>query len=130
MPNSRGVRSFSNHSDGEDADAHVLPVKHACDFVVLDEGDIQLRELSLCNVLYRADPPLRFHVTYDAEDQLYDLDGDFDISLSADSRPQLLQELNEVLSMLWIDYAQEEPERLSPKAQDLRTELLDRLRAT
>ena len=106
-----------------------VSVKHARDFTTLDEGDIELRELSLYNVLYRADPPLRFHVRYDAEDQLYDLDGDFEISLSADSRPQLLQELNEVLSMLWIDYAQEEPDRLSPKAQDLRAELLDRLRA-
>ena len=90
---------------------------------------IELTELSLYNVLYRADPPLRFHVSYDAEDRLYDLDGDFEISLSADSRPKLLQELNEVLSMLWIDYAQEEPEGLSPKARDLRAELLGRLRA-
>lgn len=112
-----------------DSNRKPVSVKHARDFVTLDEGDIELRELSLYNVLYRADPPLRFHVTYDAEDQLYDLDGDFEVSLSADSRPQLLQELNEVLSMLWIDYAQEEPERLSPKARDLRAELLDRLRA-
>ena len=44
--------------------------------------------------------------------------------------PRVRPSLNEVLSMLWIDYAQEEPERLSPKARDLRTELLDRLRAT
>ena len=104
-------------------------MKHAHHFVALDERDIELTELSLYDVLYRAAPPLRFHITYDAEDQLYDLDGDFEISLSADSRPQLLQELNEVLSMLWIDYAQEEPERLSPKARELRIELLDRLRA-
>ena len=107
-----------------------VSVKHARDFTTLDEGDIELRELALYNVLYRADPPLRFHVTFDADDQLYDLDGDFEISLSADSRPQLLQELNEVLAMLWIDYAQEQPERLSPEAQNLRIELLERLRAT
>lgn len=111
-----------------DSNRKPVSVKHARDFVTL-EGDIELRELSLYNVLYRADPPLRFHVTYDAEDRLYDLDGDFEISLSADSRPQLLQELNEVLSMLWIDYAQEEPEQLSPSARELRTELSDRLRA-
>ena len=113
-----------------DSNRKPVSVKHAHDFVTLDDGDIELTELSLYNVLYRADPPLRFHITYDAEDQLYDLNGDFEISLSADSRPQLLLELNEVLSMLWIDYAQEEPERLSPKARDLRTELLNRLQAT
>ena len=112
-----------------DSNRKPVSVKHARDFVTLDEADIELTELSLYNVLYRADPPLRFHVSYDAEDRLYDLDGDFEISLSADSRPKLLQELNEVLSMLWIDYAQEEPEGLSPKARDLRAELLGRLRA-
>ena len=112
-----------------DSNGKPVSVKHARDFTALDEGDIELKQLSPDNVRYRADPPLRFHVTYDAEDQLYDLDGDFEISLSANSRPQLLQELNEVLSMLWIDYAQEQPDRLSPKAQDLRTELRDRLRA-
>ena len=112
-----------------DSSRKPISVKHARGFTSLDEGDIELRELALYNVLYRADPPLRFHVTYDADDQLYDLDGDFEISLSAGSRPQLLHELNEVLSMLWIDYAQEEPERLSPKAQNLRTQLLQRLRA-
>ena len=105
-----------------------VSVKHARDFTALDEGDIELAELSLDNVLHLADPPLRFHVEYDSEDQLYDLDGDFEISLSANSRPQLLLELSEVLSMLWTDYAQEEPRRLSPKARRLRTELLGRLR--
>ena len=112
-----------------DSNRKPISVKHARDFVTLDEGEIELKELSLYDVLYRANPPLRFHVSYDAEDQLYDLEGDFEIALSADSRPQLLRDLNEVLSMLWIDYAQEEPERLSPKARDLRAELLDRFRA-
>ena len=37
--------------------------------------------------------------------------------------------LHEVLTMLWVDYAQEKPERLSPKARDLRTALLQRFQA-
>ena len=106
-----------------------ISVQHARDFVMLDEGEIELKELSLDDALYRATPPLRFHISYDAEDRLYDLNGDFEITLSANSRPELLRELHEVLTMLWIDYAQEEPERLSPKARDLRTELLHRLQA-
>ena len=36
---------------------------------------IELKELSLDDALYRATPPLRFHVSFDAEDRLYDLDG-------------------------------------------------------
>ena len=113
-----------------DSNGKPISVQHARDFVALGEGEIELKELSLCNVPYRAVPPLRFHVSYDDEDQLYDLEGDFEIALSANSRPALLRELHQVLSMLWVDYAQEEPERLSPKARDLRTELLRRLRAT
>ena len=114
MTSHRSVPSFGIHFDGGGADAHLLPAP------VLIESIAQIQRI--------ADPPLRFHVTYAPEDELYDLDGDFGISISADSRPQLIRELNEVLSMLWIDYAQEEPERLSPKARDLRAELLDRLR--
>ena len=106
-----------------------VSVQHARDFVTFDEGEIELKELSLCNVLYRAAPPLLFHLSYDAEDRLYDLNGDFDVALSASSRPELLRELHEVLTMLWTDYAQENPARLSPKARDLRTELQHRLRA-
>ena len=120
MPNPTGVRNDNRKAES---------VQHSASFVTLGEGRIELQDLSLYGVLYRADPPLRFRVTYDAEDQLYDLDGDFEIFLSANSRPQLLEELNEVLAMLWLDYAQEEPKRLSPKARELRTELLDRLRA-
>ena len=128
MPNLSGVRSFS----GEvlyDNNRKPLSVQHARDFVTFDNAVIELPELSLCNVLYRAAPPLRFQVSHDTEDRLYDLDGDFEITLSAKSCPELLRELHEVLSMLWVDYAQEEPERLSPKARDLRSELLHRLRA-
>ena len=88
MSNSGGVRSFSIHFGVDNANAH-----------------IELKELSLGNIPYRAAPPLRFHVTYDAEDRLYDLDGDFEIALSANSRVELLRELHEVLSMLWADNA-------------------------
>ncbi len=111
-----------------DSNRRPLSVKHAHDFATLDDG-IELAELWLDDGLYHANPPLRFDVTYDADDELFDLEGDFEISLSAGSRPKLLRELNEVLSMLWLDYAQEEPDRLSPRARNLRAELLARLQA-
>ena len=77
-------------------------------FVVSDDS-IEVAELRLGDVLYRACPRLRFHVSYDAEDTLFDLEGDFEISLSAGSRAELVRELDEVLAMLWQDYAQETP---------------------
>ena len=113
-----------------DAEGRALSVAHARDFVAFEEGTIELPTVNIYNVPYRASPPLRFKVKYDPLDQLYDLDGDFGISVSAYSRSDLHHELHEALSMLWIEYGEESPERLSPKAQRLRVDLRKRLTAT
>lgn len=102
---------------------------HARDFLSFDEDTIEIRNLHLYNVAYRASPPLRFNVKYDPRHQLYDLDGEFGLSVSASSRSDLHQELQEALSMLWIEYGEESPDRLSPKARRLRTVLRKRLTA-
>ena len=112
-----------------DVHGRALSVSHARNFVVLDEDTIELRNVNLYNVAYRASPPLRFKVRYDPRDELYDLDGEFGISVSASSRSDLDDELQEALSMLWIEYGEESPDRLSPKAQRLRTDLRKRLTA-
>ena len=96
---------------------------------MFDEDTIELREVDLCNIPYRASPPLRFKVKYDRLDRLHDLDGDFGISLSASSRFDLHYELQEALSMLWMEYGEESPDRLSPKARQLRRDLRKRLTA-
>ena len=112
-----------------DADGRALSVTHARDFVAFDEDTIELRNVNLYNVPYRASPSLRFKVKYDPLDQLYDLDGEFGISVSAYSRSDLHHELQEALSMLWIEYGEESPDRLSPKARRLRIDLRKRLTA-
>ena len=90
-----------------DADGRAVSVTHAHDFVAFDEDTIELRSVNLYNVPYSASPPLRFKVTYDPLDRLYDLDGEFGISVSAYSRSDLHHELQEALSMLWIEYGEE-----------------------
>ena len=110
-----------------DADGRALSVTHARDIVAFDT--IELRNVNLYNVPYHASPPLRFKVRYDPLDELYDLDGDFGIAVSASSRSDLDHELQEALSMLWIEYGEESPDRLSPKARRLRTDLRKRLTA-
>lgn len=92
----------------------------------VDESSIEIHEVPLSGSRYRAVPPLRFDVTFDRRDLLYDLTGDFGITLSAESRSQLTDALTETLEMLWTEYAQENPETLSRKARELRRELLDR----
>ncbi len=98
--------------------------------VEVDKSPIEIREVVFGGAHYRADPPLRFEVSFNPEDQLYDLDGEFDINLSAETRPQLKDDLDDSLAMLWAEYAQEDRSRLSPKAQDLRNEILGRFRET
>ena len=88
-----------------DAHGRALSVTHAHNFVPFDDT-IEVRNVHLHNVAYRASPPLRFKVKYDPLDQLYDVDGEFGISVSASSRSDLRHELQEALSMLWIEYAE------------------------
>ena len=112
-----------------DAHGRALSVTYAHNFVPFDVDTIELRNVNLYNVAYRASPPLRFKIRYDPRDQLYDVDGEFGISVSASSRRNLHHELHEALSMLWIEYGEESPDRLSPKARRLRADLRERLTA-
>ena len=91
---------------------------------------IERRNLTFCNTRYQADPPLCFQVSVDCgrRNRIYDLSGDFGIELSAESRADLEESLDSTLDMLWEEYAQERPERLSVDARKLRLALLDRIR--
>lgn len=104
---------------------------------ILPHEIIKIQDLTLCNIRYHADPPLRFQVSVDRNrrsrnrrSRLYYLWGDFGIELSAESRPELEEALDSTLDILWEEYAQERPERLSGDARELRLGLLDRIRRT
>ena len=93
-----------------------------------DESPIEIQELRFDEIRYQADPPLQFKVSFNRDENLYDLEGDFEVSLSAEARPELESALYETLAMLWNEYAQEQPQRLSPRAQQMREELRSRIR--
>ena len=94
----------------------------------VDESPVEVCELTIDNVHYTIDPPLHFDVEFDDEDQLYDLQGDFDVTLSDESRSELMAALDATLKMLWNEYALEDPQRLSPKGRRLRDEIRRRFR--
>lgn len=61
--------------------------------------------------------------------QFYELrDETLDLFVYAQTREQLADELTEQLFMLWDEYAQESPDNLTPHAQQVRLELLRRVR--
>ena len=91
------------------------------------ESSLEIKRLHFDNMPYRATPPLRFNVRFDPQAQLYDLAGDFNISAFAESRAELEADLHEELDVLWHEYAQEDPARLSKDARRLQAELKARL---
>ena len=98
------------------------------DIVEINEDHIEIGKFEFDNDLYIADPPLRFRVKSDPENELHDLRGEFGIILGARSRIDLMEDLNDTLRMLWDEYAKEDPEKLSGDARDLRNEIKSRFR--
>lgn len=92
----------------------------------VDESSIDVAEFVYRGVRYVANPPLRFDVTFDRTDALYDLQGPFDVLLWADSREYLADALEAELNLLFEDYAEEDPAHLSPDAKTLRDQIRDR----
>ena len=93
-----------------------------------NERPIVIKETIINNKVYRADPPLHFDVSYNKKASLYDLRGDFGIILCDSSRMDLEETLKEHLKFLWKEYAEESSNRLTSEADDLKNEMLKRLR--
>jgi len=76
----------------------------------------------------RATPPLELNPTLDEESQqVYVVtDDSLDIHVFAYTREELAGELAEYIFCAWDNYAKEDPEKLGPKARELRAALRDR----
>ena len=92
----------------------------------VDESPMEVKEFIYGNVRYVPTTPLHFDVAFDRADALYDLQGPFDVMLSADSREDLADALRAELNLLFEDYAEGDPARLSPGAKKLRDQIRDR----
>lgn len=90
----------------------------------VDDSPMQVRFVEIDGNALEAKEPLDFDVVYNAESQLYELSGEFDIILGAETRPELEGQLNDELVMLWEEYALAEPDSLTTAAQRLRENLL------
>lgn len=72
-------------------------------------------------------PPLTFEPTLDESKQLFVIiDDSLNINVYAQTREQLAEDLESELFFLWDEYAQEDSENLTPKANKLKEELLSR----
>ena len=92
----------------------------------IDVSPIVVRSIVFDTGEYIPAPPLRFDVSFDAEAGLFDLEGDFRVVLCAETRDALEDLLADTLGLQWDEYALQGPDALSPKAEELRLELLQR----
>ena len=92
----------------------------------VDESAMEVAEVVYQNVRHVTTPQLRFNVTFDKADALYDLEGPFGVMLSADSREDLADALEAELNLLFADYAEGDPAHLSSDAKKLRDEIRGR----
>jgi hypothetical protein len=90
----------------------------------LDEGAITVTAVSRGGRPLKARTPLKFIVTFDRENESYEAEGPFDIVLGAQTRPELEDNLEAELAMLWSEYALVDSATLTPAAQRLRADLL------
>ena len=95
----------------------------------VDVSPIVIHEIVVDGQKLVAREPLRFDVEYilDEDEPVFMLKGDFGLTCWAESRPALIQALEESLELYWEEFAEADPEELSPKAQEIRMQLRERL---
>ena len=96
--------------------------------VEVDESPIVVSEIVVDGRRLAAVEPLRFEVTFaEAEGEaFFALEGEFGITLAAETRAELEDILEDTLQVFWREYAQDDPGRMTSGARKLRDELLRR----
>ena len=94
----------------------------------VDTAPIEISEIELAGKRYRADPPLVYQVEFHPSGYIYEIKGDFEITLAAESRIEIETTLLDLLDIYWIDYAQGDPNRFTPSALELGEELRQRFK--
>ena len=95
----------------------------------VDTSPIVVTEIVVDGESLAVREPLRFGVTLNQEFEppFFQLDGEFEIMLGAETRKELLELLEDELTFLWRVYAKADPESLSPGARRLGEALRSRL---
>ena len=75
---------------------------------------------------YRTEQPLVFTTEYLGEDEMYLIQGEFDIALWAPTREDVWDVLSETMDWMWRHFAEGDPEQLDGVAADRGVELRER----
>jgi len=106
-----------------DSDGLPMSISDVDDILEIDESPVEVSFVDMKTHVLRPKTPLRFQVTFDIEENIYEATGDFDIILGAETRPQLESYINDELAMLWREYALADDNSLTRAAQELKAKL-------
>lgn len=110
------------------ADGEPIAVQNVDEVVELDISDAVVKYFDVSDVRIEVTPPVIFEVQFDEESSLLSAQGDFGIIVFAETRSALEDEIDEALRMLWLEYADEDAEKLSGAARLLKSSLIARFK--
>lgn len=109
-----------------DKDGIIKSIDSVDEILEIDETPLRISKIKTAVDTMIIEPPLEYDVSFMKDDQLYELSGDLDIFLRAETRPEIEEMLDEMLELFWADYVLEDPAKLTPAAQKLASELRKR----
>lgn len=96
------------------------------DVTEFDSSPITIKQFEVAGKQISVVPPLTFEIDLDENSEMLSASSEFDILVCAETRSSLEDEIDESLRMLWIEYAQEDDDILSPKAIELAKAIRER----
>jgi hypothetical protein len=104
-------------------DGTLLNLDNITEIIEVDESPIMVTAFRFAGRQYSAARPLEFPVTFSPMEGIYTATGDFHMMVSAETRPELEDAVDNALAFLWREYVVSDPQTLSGDAQSLREQL-------
>jgi hypothetical protein len=103
-------------------DGTLLNIDNITEIVEVDESPIMVTAFRF-GQQYLAARPLEFPVAFNPMEGIYTVAGDFHMMVSAETRAELEDAVDDALAFLWCEYVVSDPQTLSGDAQALREQL-------
>ncbi|GLP85734.1 hypothetical protein [Tritonibacter mobilis] len=126
LENARGQIQIHGNIQYDEKNDPIL-ISDVDDVVELDLSTITIKNFDLNETSLSISPALSFEIDLDEESGVMSAEGDFGILVCAETRSALEDEIEEALQMLWVEYAQEKDDALSPRAILLAKDLRERI---
>lgn len=108
-----------------DSDGVSTSISDVDEILEVDDSPIDIIQIEVGGRQYRSKRHISFAVTFDDESQLFATEGDFGVTIGAETRPHLESQLYDELSMLWAEYVEVSEDSLTSSAKSLRRKLLN-----